>query len=163
MLGLESLHEGGKGSYSGGVSPTGRKWSPDSESANSSKRHKGDEDTDSDSPLGIADFDPAFLVQSRQGTMKVPRSIQKYLDKHLRHCFTKEEREALFREHPRPDLNATLAPKVDRYMSDFLGKKFPMDQDTRLMKIQTAVLACIRPLTSAGRSSWRKVSRRTLR
>ena len=36
MLGSESLHEGGKGSYSVGVSPTGRKRSPDSESANSS-------------------------------------------------------------------------------------------------------------------------------
>ena len=34
-------------------------------------------------------------------------------------------------------------------MSDFLGKKFPREQDTELMKIQTAVLACIRPLTSA--------------
>ena len=92
ILGSESLHEGGKGSYSGGVSPTGRKRSPDSESADSSKRHKGDKDTDSDSPSGIADFDPASLVQSREGTMKVPGSIQKYLDKHLRHCLTKEER-----------------------------------------------------------------------
>ena len=34
-------------------------------------------------------------------------------------------------------------------MSDFLGKKFPKDQNTELMNIQTAVLACIRPLTSA--------------
>ena len=62
----------------------------------------------------------------------------------------KEEREALLREHPRPDLDTTtLAPKADRYISDFLGKKFPREQDTELMKIQTEVLACIRPLTSA--------------
>ena len=81
--------------------------------------------------------------------MKVPRSIQKYLDKHLRHCLMKEEWEALFKEHPRPEFDTTLAPKAERYMSDFLGKKFPREQDTELMKIQTAVLVCIRPLTSA--------------
>ena len=85
--------------------------------------------------------------------MKVPRSIQKYLDKYLRHCLTKEEREALFREHRRPDLDTTLAPKADRYISDFLSKKFLLEQDTELMKIQTAVLTCIRPLTSA----WQKL------
>ena len=34
-------------------------------------------------------------------------------------------------------------------MSDFLGKKFPRDHDSELMKIQSAVLACVRPLTSA--------------
>ena len=81
--------------------------------------------------------------------MKVPRLIPKYLDKHLRHCLTKEEREALFRKHPKPDLDTTLAPKANRYISNFPGKKFPREQNTELMKIQTAVLACIRPLTLA--------------
>ena len=80
--------------------------------------------------------------------MKVPRSIQKYLDKHLRHCLTKEGREALLKEHPRPDLDTTtLAPKANRYISDFLGKTLPREQDTELMKIQAEVLACTRPLT----------------
>ena len=116
-------------------------------------KDKGDEDADSDSPPGIVDFDPASLVRSKEGTMKVPKPIQRYLDKHLKHCLTKEEREALFKEHPRPDLEATLAPKVDKYISDFLGKKFPREQDTELMKIQTAVLACICPLTSVGKNS----------
>ena len=125
------------------------KRSPDSESVNSSKHYMGVEDTDSDSPLGIADFNPASLVRSREGTMKMPRLIQKYLDKHLRHYLTKEEQEALFREHPRPDLDTILAPKAGRYIPDFLGKKFPMKQDTKLMKIQIAMLACIPPLTSA--------------
>jgi len=146
MLGSRFPHEA---CYSGSGSSAGRKRSSDSNSANSSKRHKGDEDTDSDSPPGIVDFDPASLVRSKEGTMKVSKPIQRYLDKHLKHCLTKEEREALFKEHPRPDLEATLAPKVDKYISDFLGKKFPREQDTELMKIQTAVLACIRPLTSA--------------
>ena len=47
--------------------------------------------------------------------MKVPQLIQKYVDEHLRHCLAKEEREVLFREHRRPDLDTTLAPKADRY------------------------------------------------
>ena len=58
--------------------------------------------------------------------MKVPRSIQKYLDKHLRHCLTKEERESLFREHPRPDLDTTLAPirPTDTYLTSW-ARSFP--------------------------------------
>ena len=61
----------------------------------------------------------------------------------------KEEWEAPFREYLRPNLDTTLLPKVDRYIADFLGKKFPKEQDTKRMKIQTVVLACIRPLTLA--------------
>ena len=88
-------------------------------------------------------------MEPKEGTLKVPKPIQKYLKKHLRHCLSKEEREALFREHPRPDVAVTLTPKVDKYISDFLGKKFPKDQDNQMSKIQTAVLGCIRPLTTA--------------
>ena len=52
--------------------------------------------------------------------MKVPKSIQKYLNKYLRHCLMKEEREALFREHPRPDLDATLARRpTDTYLTSW--------------------------------------------
>lgn len=143
------LHEASISSSSRGFSPTGRKRSSETASTSSSKRHKGDEDTDSDSAMGIVAFDPASLVRSREGTIKVPKPIQKYLSKHLKQCLTKEQREALFKEHPRPDLEVTLAPKVDKYISDFLGKKLPKEQDTELMKVQTAVLACLRPLTSA--------------
>jgi hypothetical protein len=42
-----------------------------------------------------------------------------------------------------------LPPKVDKYVSEFLGKKFPRDHDNELVKIQATVLACIRPLTTA--------------
>ena len=46
-------------------------------------------------------------------------------------------------------MEVTITPKVDKYIFEFLGKKFPKERDTELAKIQTAVLACIRPLTSA--------------
>ena len=75
--------------------------------------------------------------------------MQQYLNKHMKRCLTKEEREALFKEHPRPDLDTCVPPKVDKYMSEFLGKCLPKERDAELAKIQSAVLASIRPLTSA--------------
>ena len=114
-----------------------------------SKRQESGKDSDSESELGIPNFDPAAIVQPKDGTRQVPKPIRKYLTKHLRHRLTKEEREALLKEHPRPELDVTTTPKVDKYMVDFLGKKLPKEHDSQLSKIQTAVLACIRPLTSA--------------
>ena len=105
--------------------PLNRKRRADSLPGNSSKRSRKDEESDSDSSSGTLNFDPSSLVKSKEGTTKVPKTIQKYLDRHLKHCLSKDEREALFREHPRPDLEVTIAPKVDKYISDFLGKKFP--------------------------------------
>ena len=94
-------------------------------------------------------FDPASLVKAKEGTIAVPTPIKTYLERHLQRCLTKEEREALLKEHPRPDLEVTKAPPADKYILDFLGSKFPKDQDADLAKIQKAVLACICPLTSA--------------
>ena len=55
---------------------------------------------------GLPCFDPAELVRSREGTFKAPKVIQQYVDKHFRRCLLKEERDALFKEHPRPDLDS---------------------------------------------------------
>ena len=64
-------------------------------------------------------------------------------------CLTKEERDALFKEHRRPDLDSSTPPKVDRYIADFLGKRLPKEHDAELAKVQSAILASVRPLTSA--------------
>ena len=116
------------------------------EPSTSAKRRKssGAEDTQALTP-----FDPGDLVKSKDGTFKVPQCMQQYLDKHMKRCLTKEEREALFKEHPRPDLDSCVPPKIDKYMSEFLGKRMPKERDSELAKIQSAVLASIRPLTSA--------------
>jgi hypothetical protein len=74
--------------------------------------------------------------------------MSKYIRKHFKKCITKEEREALYKEHPRPDVDACAPPKVDKYITDFLGKKFPKDQDSEAMKVQASVLAVARPLAS---------------
>ena len=60
--------------------------------------------------------------------------MQQYLNKHMKHCVTKEERETLFKEHPRPDLDTYVPPKVDKYTSEFLGKHMPKELDAKLAK-----------------------------
>lgn len=95
------------------------------------------------------EFDPAELVKRKEGTLPVPKPISSYLSKHVKRCLSKEEREALFKEHPRPDLDVCLVPKVDKYMSEFLGKNFPKERETESTRIQAAILAILRPLTAA--------------
>ena len=73
----------------------------------------------------------------------IPKSVETYLSKHLRRCLTKEEREALFKEHPRPDAEVCTVPKVDKYMAE--------DGKAQLTKIQATILAILRPLTAAWR------------
>ena len=68
---------------------------------------------------------------------------------HLQKCLSKEEREALFKEHPHPDIDVGAPPKVDKYVADFLGKRFPKDHDSELSRIQAAVLATIHPAVAA--------------
>ena len=97
----------------------------------------------------LENFEPSSLVKAKDGTFQTPKSMRKYLEKHLRRCLSKEEREALFKEHPKPDLPVCAPPRVDKFMTDFLGKKLPKERDHDLSKVQVAVLACVRPLTSA--------------
>ena len=94
-------------------------------------------------------FDPSALVASKEGTFQTPPVVTEYLEHHLRRSLTKEEREALFKQHNRPDLPCCVPPKIDKYMSEYLGKRLPKEQDATLSKLQAAVLAIVRPLTSA--------------
>ena len=47
------------------------------------------------------------------------------------------------------DLQSCNPPKVDKYIYEFLGKCLPKEQESELSKIQSAILAGVRPLTSA--------------
>ena len=101
-------------------------------------------------PSSLVYFDPASLVSTKEGTFKVPSDIKKYLDKHMKRCLSKEEREALYKEHPRPHLASLVPPKVDMFMSNFLGKRLPRELDADLSRIQGAVLATARPWPQHG-------------
>ena len=76
---------------------------------------------------GLVYFDPALLVSAKEGTFKATSGMKKYLEKHMKRCLSKEEREALYKEHLRPDLASLVPPKVDKYMSEFLGKHLPRE------------------------------------
>ena len=122
----------------------------DSPSYTTNKRRKTGSNQES-AVAGPSCFEPADLVRAKEGTVKVPSSMKDYLDKHLRKCLTKEEREALFKEYPRPDLDSCIPPKVDKFMAEFLGRRMPKDYDTELSKIQASVLGTVRPLSTAWR------------
>ena len=51
-----------------------------------------------------------------------------------------------------PDFASCKVPAVDKYVKEFLGKKFPKEEDSGLAKIQAAALLLICPLTSAWNS-----------
>ena len=134
-----------------------RKRKTNSDEAPPSKRRRSQSESSSSSSTSssstisgelITPFDPASLVKSKEGTFKTPSGMSKYIRKHFKKCITKEEREALYKEHPRPDVDACTPPRVDKYITDFLGKKFPKEQDSETMKIQASVLAVARPLAS---------------
>ena len=59
-------------------------------------------------------FDPTSLIESKEGTFKTPPWMKEYLECNLMHCLSKEEREALFKQHSRPDLPCCAPPKVDK-------------------------------------------------
>lgn len=113
------------------------------------RRNQDDSASESAEGSALPHFIPSSLIKSKEGTFQAPSDMKRYLNKYLRHCLSKEEREALFKKYPRPNLEACAPPKVDKFMSDFLGKRLPKERDAELTKVQTAILAAIRPLTSA--------------
>lgn len=94
-------------------------------------------------------FEPAALAKSKEGSFKPPEELTTFMSKHFKRCLKKEEREAMFKDHPCPDISAATVPKADKYITDFLGKRFPKNQDAELMKVQAVVLGITRPLASA--------------
>ena len=65
----------------------------------------------------------------------VPPRIQKYLNRHFRKGLTKEERTAMLKKHPKPNVKAAQPPKLDQFVSEFAGKKL---DNTQLAKVQSS-------------------------
>ena len=94
-------------------------------------------------------FDPTLEREDKDDfKMKVPKTIEKYIDKHFRRSLSKEERTAMLRRHPKPDVEAALPPKLDGFVADFAGKKLDKARDSQLAKIQGAMLYAASPLTN---------------
>ena len=94
-------------------------------------------------------FDPTLEREDEDDfKRKVPKTIEKYIDKHFRRSLSKEERTAMLRRHPKPDVEAALPPKLDGFVADFAGKKLDKARDSQLAKIQGAMLYAASLLTN---------------
>lgn len=94
-------------------------------------------------------FDPTLEREDKDDfKVKVPRTIEKYIDRHFRRSLSKEERTAMLKRHPKPDVEAALPPKLDSFVADFAGKKLDKGRDSQLAKIQGAMLYAAGPLTN---------------
>lgn len=94
-------------------------------------------------------FDPTLEREDKDDfKVKVPRPIEKYFDKHFRRSLSKEERTAMLKRHPKPDIDAAVPPKLDSFVADFAGKKLDKARDSQLSKIQGAMLYAASPLTN---------------
>ena len=112
----------------------------------SSKRTKTASDQSSDEEEY---FDPTLEREDREEfKVKVPKKIQKYVEKHFRRSLSKEERTAMLRKHPKPDTAAVAPPRLDSFISDFAGKKLDKGRDAQLAKIQGTMLYAANPLTN---------------
>ena len=119
-------------------------------SSKGSKERRLEVSPESEPEEGLANFDPSSMVKTKESTFRASQAMEKYHNKHLKRCLSKEEREAIF-------LNQTLIRQcllrlTGIIMIDFLGKRFPKEKDSEVSKIQAAILATIRPLTSAWQS-----------
>jgi hypothetical protein len=93
-------------------------------------------------------FNPTLEQEDRdEFRMEVPRPVVKYVNRHFRKGLTKEERTAMLKKHPKPNVKAAKPPKLDQFVVDFAGKKLDKARDAQLCRIQTNVLYVANPLT----------------
>ena len=94
-------------------------------------------------------FDPSLAHEDRdEYKVDVAPRIQKYLNRHFRKGLSKEERTAMLKKHPKPNVKAAQPPKLDQFVSEFAGKKLDKARDAQLEKLQGSVLYVANPLTN---------------
>ena len=71
--------------------------------------------------------------------------IQKFISVAFKRCLSRQKSKDLAREYPKPQV--AKAPETDPVLADFLGKRYPEQQDQQLSRIQTSILAACAPLT----------------
>ena len=102
-----------------------------------SKKPKVSPQSSSASESEDESFDPTLEREDKDDfKVKVPRTVERYIDKHFRRSLSKEERTAMLKRHPKPDVEAALPPKLDSFVADFAGRKLDKARDSQLAKIQ---------------------------
>ena len=93
------------------------------------------------------DFDPTSTALEDKYTFSAQLTITSYIEKHFWHTLDKPSQTAMHKAHPIPKTEATKAPKVDRFMQDYLVSRFPKSEGSNLARIQTAMLRASGPMT----------------
>ena len=110
-----------------------------------SKRRRYFEPDDSDND---SESDEGFDLKSYYDSATEDRTaedVQKFISVAFKRCLAHQKRKELAREFPKPQ--AAKAPETDSLLGDFLGKRYPEQQDKQLSRIQTSILAACAPLT----------------
>ena len=76
---------------------------------------------------------------------RTAEGVQKFISVAFKRCLSRQKRKELAREYPKPQV--AKAPETDPLLADFLGKRYPEQQDKQLSRIQTSILAACAPLT----------------
>ena len=120
--------------------------------SNQSTSESTDASTTSQSETDESDrdfFDPSLEQEDRdEFRVDVPQGIEKYLNRHFRKSLTKEERTAMLKKHPKPNVKAAFPPKLDLFVSEFAGKRLDKARDAQLTRVQASVLYIANPLTN---------------
>ena len=97
-------------------------------------------DTNNDSSASPSDFDPPCYTADDEYTFESQSAITNYIEKHFKSTLDKTSRSAMHKEHSVPSTPAIKAPKVNRFVTDYLKATFPRSDYAELMKVQSALL-----------------------
>ena len=116
-------------------------WVHQDEVSNAMNPNGGQQiDTNNDSSVCPLDLDPACYTDDDEYTFNAQSAITNYIEKHFKSTLDKTSRLAMHKEHPVPSTPATKAPKVDRFVTDYLKATFPGSDNAELMKVQSVLL-----------------------
>ena len=104
-----------------------------------------DKEEDEDQELQAEMFDPdSFYKHSKK--LKLPQSIEHYVNTHFHSCLSNSVRKAMAADNPLPNIPALTAPIADHVIVDYMGGAFPTKPDTQLKCLQSTVIAAAAPI-----------------
>ena len=93
-----------------------------------------------------------FDLESYYDSTTEAEDVQKFISVAFKRCLSHPKRKEFAREFPK--LQVAKAPETDSLLEDFLGKRYPEQQDKQLSRIQTPILAACAPLTDLWSRLW---------
>ena len=102
-------------------------------------------DEDEDQELQAEMFDPdSFYKHSTK--LKLPQSIEHYINTHFHSCLSNSVRKAMAADNPLPNIPALTTSIANHVIVDYMGGAFPTKPDTQLKHLQSTVIAAAAPI-----------------